>query len=224
MASTQVDAPEWFDNQYLDEKLQIGGSLSDDEIRDLYGFTDGLFDNRAPESPDALAVKIREGNYLEVLEDFSKEVDEESLRYEFRGNKGNPDHIGKKIAGHRKSRSRAGKSDVGSPARKNPTPQSSRSGSPHINVDRLEEQDELGEVEHLLVEDDSYAELHLQGEVEALEQDRIKMRSYEDVPLKDLRNAYGEPFNEKVNDITQGEKTVNNGFSTITYDELGEEA
>jgi hypothetical protein len=225
MASNVNDVPEWFNNQYLDQKFDIERDLSEDEVRDMWGFADGLLGYSAPTDPGPFESKLEEENWSPEINQFSGAVDNESLRYDYKGfEEKDPVDLGKRIAGHRKSRPTADESGTSSPARKNPNPQSSRSGTPHINVDRIEKQDELGPVNHTLREGDNYVELTLNGVVEALEPRKIEIRKYEDLKLEHLRDAYGEPFEDEVSDITRGEKTVNNEISIITYDDLGEEA
>ena len=226
MATTQIDSPNWFDNDYLNQNFDVSRNLSEDEINDLYGFVDGILDNGASE-PSQVTESLEQENYTDEVNKFADVVDEESLRYRFKGEKGSPDHLGKCLAGHRESRS--SRLTRESTATKNPNPEnSSFTSGRKVNIDRLEKQGELNDSVHYDVrEEQDEVKLILNGEVKDLHSDRIELSSsrYQDLTLDELGGEYGEPFGEEIASLERGEIESDgsenlSSISTVIYDDI----
>jgi len=223
MATTQIDSPNWFDNDYLNQNFDVSRNLSEDEINDLYGFVDGILDNGASE-PSQVTKRLEQENYTDEVNKFADVVDEESLRYRFKGEKGSPDHLGKHLAGHRESRSSRRTRE--STATKNPNPEnSSFTSGRKVNIDRLEKQGKLNDSVHYdVIEDQDEVKLVLDGEVEDLHSDRIELNGYRDLTLDELGEEYGGPF-EEIESLEQGEIETDgsenlSNISTVIYDDI----
>ncbi len=228
MSSTQIDSPNWFDKEYVTQHFDVS-DFSNSEVDDLYGFVDGLLNNRA-EDPDQVLVSLEDEEYVDEVKEFANLVNEESLRYTFRGAKGSPDHIGRQLADHRKSRSypsnRTNNLSRDSSRTKNPNPKnSSFSSGRNVNIDRLKKHGELSEsVHHDVRDDQDEVMLILEGELENVHSDRIELTNsrYKDLTLEELVEEYGEPF-EEIKSLKQGEIKSDGSFSsvsTVVYEDV----
>jgi hypothetical protein len=167
---------------------------------------------------------LEQENYTDEVNKFADVVDEESLRYRFKGEKGSPDHLGKHLAGHRESRSSRRTRE--STATKNPNPEnSSFTSGRKVNIDRLEKQGKLNDSVHYdVIEDQDEVKLVLDGEVEDLHSDRIELNGYRDLTLDELGEEYGGPF-EEIESLEQGEIETDgsenlSNISTVIYDDI----
>jgi hypothetical protein len=169
---------------------------------------------------------LEENNHINDVNEFADVVDEESLRYVFGDEYGDPNHLGRHDGGYRESRSSHRSRD--SAATKNPNPgnSSSKSKNVNVNIDRLEKQGKLNDSVHYDVrEDQDEVKLVLEGEVEDLHSDRIELNGYQDLTLDELGEEYGEPFGEEIESLEQGEiesdgsENLSN-ISTVIYDDI----
>lgn len=223
MATTELDSPGWFDNSYIKNNFEVERDLSDDEIDDIYGFVDGVLSNNAG-GPDQVAERLEENNHIDEVSEFADVVDEESLRYSFRGEFGDPNHLGRHEGGNRESRSFSQSKDSEATKDSNPKKSSFTSGR-KVNIDRLEKQGELDRSVHYNVrEDEEEIKLILDGKVENLYSDRIEIEGNKDLTLDELKNEYGKPFKEAITNLEDGEiereglEGLSN-ISTVVYDD-----
>lgn len=223
MRSTVIDRPNWFDREYVDRHFNISRKLSKGEIYDLYGFVNGILNDKA-DGPIQVVEELEQENIRQVNE-FAQMVDEGSLRYSIRGEQGDPYHLGRYVGGNRESRSFSQSND--SAATKDPNPEeSSFTSGRKVNMNRLENQGELDRsVHHGVREEEEKVKLILDGKVENLHSDRIELDGYKDLTLDELRDEYGELFEEGIKNLERGEIESDGpedlpNISTVVYDNI----
>lgn len=224
MGRSQSNSPKYFNNSYLSQNFGIDRNFSEDELDDVYGFANGLVNNQRPDSRTHIAhtVKRESENYVELVQEFSDVVDEESYRYEFMGETGGPDYLGKRLAGHFESRSIFSEHSEDS-EETGPQKSEFRSGR-KVNLDRLEKQGELDDSIHYdVMEYEDEINIVLDGEVEELTSSSIELEGEKDITLSELGNEYGDLFGEEITNIDDGKLTTNeepihSSVSTIVYE------
>jgi hypothetical protein len=131
---------------------------------------------------------LEESNHIDDVSKFADKVDEEPLRYAFRGEYGDLNHLGRLKGDYRESRSFLQNKDSAATTNPNPENSSFRSGR-MVNIDRLEKQGELNDFVHYdVIEDQDEVKLILDGEVKDLHSDKIELSSsrYQDLMLGEL--------------------------------------